>query len=121
MKLQDYFKKCFRWQVGRQKSGYDKMLLLTGKIPVPFDVYILRFPVESEILEHVDAVESGDHYRLNIIIKKAKSGGLFFCTNSVFETERIKLFRPDISKHSVSKIIAGTRYVLSIGWIRGSE
>lgn len=67
MKLQDYFKKVLRWQVGRQKSGYDKMLLITGTVPIPFDVYILRFPVESEILKHVDTVEKGDHYRLNKI------------------------------------------------------
>ena len=120
MKLREYFKKVLRWEIGRQKSGYDKMLLLTGTVPVPFDMYVLRFPIESEIKEHTDKVEEGNHYRLNVIIKKAKSGGLFHCSNLLFETNRVKLFRPDVEKHSVSKVIEGTRYVLSIGWLKNS-
>lgn len=120
MKFSEYLKKVLRWEAGRQTSGYDKMLLLTGMYPLPFDVYALRFPVGSEILEHVDTVEKGRHYRFNIILKKSKVGGLFNCSNCIFETNRIKLFRPDISKHSVSKVQEGARYVLSIGWVRGS-
>lgn len=120
MTLREYFEKVFRWQAGRQNSGYDKMLLLTGLLPIPFDVYLLRFPEQSEVPEHVDKVEKGEHYRFNIILKNAKQGGLFSCSDPIFETYRIKLFRPDISKHSVSRIQKGTRYVFSIGWIKNS-
>ncbi len=118
MNIQTYLNKVFRWDVGRQQSGYDKMLLLTGIFPLPFDVYLLKFPVGSEILIHVDAVDYGKHYRLNVIIRKAQLGGDFFCSKTIFKTDRINFFRPDISKHSVSKVKKGIRYVLSIGWVK---
>ena len=54
------------------------------------------------------------------MLKKADLGGEFICSNSIFETKRVKLFRPDVSEHQVSKVIKGSRYLLSIGWIKGS-
>lgn len=80
------FEKLFNWENGRQKSGYDKMLLCFALWPIKFDVYLLRFPSGSK--------------------------------NPIFETKRIKLFRPDISEHQVNKITNRTRYILSVGWIR---
>ncbi len=115
--LPDYFKTAFRWQKGRQKSGYDKMLLAQSLRPLPFDMYILRFPEGSEIAPHTDPVSLGRHYRLNIVLIPAKIGGEFFCATPIFENSRIKFFRPDACEHSVSKVEEGTRYVLSIGWI----
>lgn len=111
------FKNLFRWQRGRQQSGYDKMLLCGAYWPVKFDTYLIRFPLGSEIKPHVDKVSSGRHFRLNIIIKNAQLGGEFICENSLFQSNRIKLFRPDITKHQVTKITKGSRYILSIGWI----
>ena len=110
--------KWLRWDVGRQQSGYDKMLLATGRWPLPFDCYLLRFPEGSEIGEHQDKNENGRHFRLNIMLKNAKVGGRFICKDPIFETSRIKFFRPDVSRHAVTKVEKGTRYVLSIGWIR---
>ncbi|WP_111977159.1 2OG-Fe(II) oxygenase [Algibacillus agarilyticus] len=107
----------FRWQSGRQQSGYDKLLLAFGYWPIKFDCYLLRFPTGSEIKPHTDNVTQGKHYRLNIVLKKAKIGGEFICHNPLFQTNRIKLFRPDISTHQVLKITAGTRYLLSFGWV----
>jgi len=118
MKFSEYIKTAFRWQKGRQNTGYDKLLILTGYLPLPFDIYLLRFPQGSEIPEHLDKVERGNHFRLNIIVKKAVEGGEFKCSECIWNTSRIKLFRPDKSIHSVSKIIKGTRYVLSIGWVK---
>mgnify|MGYP003384666059 CR=1 FL=1 len=117
--LRDYFAKAFRWQYGRQGTGYDKMLLLTAPWPIAFDSYLIRYPEGSSIPAHVDQVESGRHYRLNIILKSAQSGGEFICKSAIFSSKRIKLFRPDVSEHSVSKVISGRRYVLSIGWVVG--
>jgi hypothetical protein len=104
------------WDVGRQQSGYLKKLILSSKIPLPFDVYLLKFPTGAEIKTHTDKVESGKHYRLNIILKKSV-GGDFICQNPIINFSRIKFFRPDISEHAVTKIISGTRYVLSIGFV----
>jgi hypothetical protein len=109
---------AFRWQRGRQASGYDKMLLLQSAWPLPFDVYLLRFPKGSEIRPHKDPVESGAHYRLNLVIWRASSGGEFVCATPIYASRRIKYFRPDQCEHSVTRVGHGTRYVLSIGWVR---
>jgi hypothetical protein len=111
----------FRWERGRQKSGYDKMLLCGAIWPMKFDVYLLKFPQGSEISPHVDKVNIGLHYRLNIVLKNADVGGEFICSNPIFESNRIKLFRPDINEHQVSKIKKGNRYLLSIGWIKHAK
>jgi len=112
------FSRVFRWQRGRQQSGYDKMLLVQSLWPLPLDVYILRFPEGSEIAPHVDAVSRGQHHRVNVILWAAKEGGEFRCSAPLYESRRIKYFRPDIAEHSVTRIVRGERYVLSIGWIR---
>lgn len=111
------FNKLYRWERGRQKSGYDKMLLCSAKWPIKFDTYLLKFPQGSEIAPHTDKVKSGKHYRLNIVLKNANEGGEFICVNPIFETNAIKFFRPDVCVHQVSKIKKGTRYLLSIGWV----
>ncbi len=108
---------AFRWQSGRQNSGYDKMLLLQSRWPLPFDLYILRFPEGSEVKPHTDPVSFGRHFRLNVVLKPARVGGEFQCSTPIFQTSRIKLFRPDACEHSVTKVEIGTRYVLSIGWV----
>jgi hypothetical protein len=113
-------RKLFRWERGRQQSGYNKMLLCGAMWPIKFDVYLLHFPQGSEIAPHTDKVTSGKHYRLNIVLKNANEGGEFVCSNPIFETKRIKLFRPDECEHQVSKIIKGSRYLLSIGWIKNN-
>jgi len=107
----------FNWEKGRQNSGYEKLrVLLSNRFK--FDVYILKYPEGSVIQSHVDKVdEIFEHHRLNIVLKKAKKGGVFSC-NDTAKTGRIHYFRPDIMKHKVSKIELGTRYVLSIGWLK---
>ncbi|QZO15159.1 2OG-Fe(II) oxygenase [Pseudoalteromonas piscicida] len=110
--------KYFRWQFGRQQSGYQKMLLATAMWPVKFDMYLLKFPTGCEVPPHTDKVVSGKHFRLNIVLKRAKLGGEFKCKDPLYSSSRIKLFRPDKSEHSVSKVEAGTRVLLSIGWVR---
>jgi hypothetical protein len=40
------------------------------------------------------------------------------CKTPIFETPRIKLFRPDACEHSVTLVEGGSRYVLSFGWVR---
>jgi hypothetical protein len=110
----------FKWQKGRQKTGYEKMLLAGAIWPIKFDVYLLKFPEGCEVPPHTDKVDSGRHYRLNVILKKAKSGGEFICSSPIYSNRRIKFFRPDVCEHSVTKVISGNRYLLSIGWVRGA-
>lgn len=106
-----------KWIKGRQNSGYDKLLILTGMKPLPFDIYLLRFKKGSFVESHVDEVKTGKHFRLNIILKNAKEGGLLYSEGWILDRKRIKLFRPDIFAHGLSEVEEGTMYILSIGWV----
>jgi hypothetical protein len=117
--LLDYVKLAFRWQNGRQGPGYDKMLLLTAPWPVAFDSYLIRYPVGASIPPHTDPVTGRNHYRLNIIVRRSAGGGEFICSDPIFSTSRIKLFRPDRCEHSVTEVMGSSRYVLSLGWLWG--
>lgn len=111
----------WRWQKGRQNKSYHKMLLGTSMFPIPWDMYLIHYPPGSEIAPHQDKVEKGSHYRLNWIIWNATIGGEFLCQNTLFATQRIKLFRPDKEIHSVTQIQKGHRWVLSLGWVKGAK
>lgn len=111
--------KLLCWQHGRQESGYDKMLLATLTRPIPFDCYLIRYPIGSSIAPHIDPVKDRRHFRLNIVIKRSPIGGEFICDNPILTIKRIKFFRPDISEHSVTRLEGGSRYVLSVGWLWG--
>jgi len=113
--------KLFKWEKGRQNTGYEKMLLASARWPKPFDVYLLRFFEGHEILPHRDKVEQGEHHRINLILKSAADGGDFICADPIYDSKYIKYFRPDISEHQVSKITSGSRYVLSLGWINNKQ
>lgn len=106
-----------KWERGRQGTGYDKLCLVTSRL-LALDLYLLRFPAGSSVPEHRDTVKSGEHYRLNLILKNARQGGVFQ-GKALWRTKRIILFRPDIELHAVSPIEAGTRWVLSFGFVRG--
>ena len=112
-----YVDNLFRWRPGRQNPAYSKMLLLANPFVLPFDVYLLRFRPGSEIESHRDTVAHGRHYRLNVVLRHALSGGEFQCEQTLHESRSIKLFRPDLHAHSVSRVDSGSRYVLSIGWV----
>ncbi len=116
-RFRQYWRRWLRWEKGRQNTGYDKLLLAANPFLIPFDCYLLRFPDGTEIPPHRDPVTGGRHYRLNIVVKRSRSGGEFVCSDPIFETRRIKLFRSDVSTHSVTKVQGGSRYVISLGWV----
>ncbi len=108
------------WQEGRQEGSYNKMLLATFVLPVPFDLYLLKFPTGSYIDAHVDKVSWGRHFRLNIVLKNATEGGEFKVARSrgtFLNLPRVKFFRPDLVLHEVSEVIEGERLVLSFGFV----
>lgn len=107
------------FEEGRQGTGYLKLKLFEFRKILKSDCYLLKFPEGSSIGEHVDPVSEGKHYRLNVVLKRPAVGGLLFCESPIFRLgERVCFFRPDVSKHSVSKIEKGSRWVFSLGFLR---
>lgn len=117
--LSKWCKECFRWKAGRQSTGYERMLIALWDKGLHFDCYILRYRPGAYIPEHVDPVSEGRrHYRLNYVLSPRASyqGGEFCAEKVLFRLGPLCVFRPDIVKHSVLPVVAGTRYVLSVGW-----
>jgi hypothetical protein len=109
-----------KWENGRQQSDYSKFLIAKSFLPLPFDLYILRFPEGSRIKAHVDKVDWGRHFRLNIVVKPAIEGGEFRVVKNKYtfiNSKYVKFFRPDLVIHEVSEVHIGTRYVLSFGFV----
>ena len=100
------------WERGRQASGYDKLLLVEAR---RFDAYLLRFPTRSCVPRHRDPVAGAGHLRLNLILVPAQRGGEFECDGAIVDRPRIKLFRSDRCAHAVTRVEAGTRWVLLAG------
>ena len=55
--------RLFKWDNGRQKGGYSKMLLAELKWPNPFDMYLIYFPKGSEAKCHKDPMPDKKHFR----------------------------------------------------------
>lgn len=110
-----------RWQRGRQKTGYDKLLVLALRWPLPMDIHLLKYPDGVGIPPHRDPVPGQRHFRANLVLRKSTGGGCFVCENPLFESERLNVFRSDLSTHSVEPIVGKARWVLSIGWLRSES
>lgn len=109
----------WKWEKGRQGSGYNKMLLFRTSWPIHFDYYLLHYPEQSYLPSHTDPVDGYKHYRLNIILKRPKDGGLFICPKPIWELgvgHRVVFFRSDEMVHGLTRIYEGSRWVLSFGW-----
>ncbi len=107
-----------KWELGRQGTGYFKKKLLQSKWPLPFDLWLLKYPEGTYIPPHRDPVEKGRHFRLNVVVWKAKVGGdckIYLPIPKM--AGRINFFRPDLLTHEVTKVEKGTRYVVSLGYI----
>lgn len=111
-------RKFFSWQKGRQGSGYDKMLIAQWfNSLVPFDIYLIKYPEGSKIDTHTDPVKEWRHVRINIVLKQAKSGGIFSGEGRIWGGQRFNVFYSDLP-HEVSKIEQGSRLLLSVGFLK---
>lgn len=109
-----------KWIPGRQGTGYEKLCIFSSE-RFKCDLYILRYKPGSYINAHVDPISlSENHHRINIVLRKAIGGMFAVRSNShlvqTYFFKRIVYFRPDICIHEVTKVLSGTRYVLSLGW-----
>lgn len=97
-----------KWVDGRQGTGYRKLLLWQGRTS---DCYLIDYPPYTHISTHTDPVLDKRHFRLNILLWGQDN----FRGETLFSTKRIKLFRPDISPHSVEEV-SRRRIIFSVGW-----
>lgn len=105
---------------GRQvNSNYFVKKLFESK-RFRFDCHLIKYPLGGFVLPHRDPVSYGKHHRLNIELVKATRGGKFL-GNVCFKVGRIVKFMPDETFHEVTEVQQGVRYVLSIGWISGTN
>jgi len=101
------------WVPGRRKGGYLKLPLLElGSM----DCYLIRYPTGSGVWFHTDEVPGRRHYRLNLLLRKAREGGAFRMLGlPLLSFWRVTLFRPDRYAHAVETIYKGERLVFSLG------
>lgn len=106
----------FRWELGRQGSGYEKLRLFQFTWPIGTDCYLLRYPRGSYLPVHIDPLTHGlRHFRINLTLKKASKGGHFACLWPLFRIGRLCIFRSDLAQHCMSRVEEGSRIVLSVG------
>lgn len=106
-----------RWAKGRQDTGYFKLKLWEFMLPIPHDLYLIKYPKNSFIPPHKDPAPSGyEHWRINLELVSA-NGGVFTCENS-WSFGPLHIFQSSKYEHSVSRIESGTRWVVSFGFIR---
>lgn len=97
----------FRWQRGRQGTGYRKLLVAQGR---RWDLYVLDYPPGTSIPTHVDPVPGRRHWRANLVIW----GEDAFAGDTVLRAGPLVVFRPDVMPHAVTRVVR-RRVVLSFG------
>jgi hypothetical protein len=97
----------FRWQAGRQGTGYRKLLLAQGR---RWDLYVLDYPPGTSIPTHVDPVPGRRHWRANLVLW----GEHAFEGDAALRIGRLVVFRPDVAQHGVARVTR-RRLVLSFG------
>jgi aspartyl/asparaginyl beta-hydroxylase len=91
------------------------MPLIMSRLPVPFDIHLVKMPQGSSVPEHTDPFNGRKMYRFNVVLREPEEGGEFKCAESILDWRRIKFFRPDINPHSVTQVTKGERLILSFG------
>ena len=112
--------RLFKWVDGRlsDKNNVYKVFHLIISRRIGLDMNIIKLEIGNHIKEHTDIVADKEHYRLLFILKRPKRGGVITIDNPIIKWfNRIVLFRPDTSKHSVSEVEEGTLWLLTVGKI----
>ena len=107
----------FKWGNDKFNTGYK--ILTLAYIRGIFDLYVFHYATHSYLPKHKDPKKYGKQYRLNIVLRKPKSGGQFWCKGKHFNfNDRIIFFRADSNYHGMTKIEEGSRIILSLGFYR---
>lgn len=125
-----------RFEPGRQGTGY-----LRARVPAQVvgvlqtrsreefprtdfelghDCYLVKYPEGSSIPVHVDEAPLGfEHYRLNAVVQKPLEGGQLLVEDKAIQLDvgDAYVFRPDIERHQVERIVRGERLLWSVGML----
>jgi predicted 2-oxoglutarate/Fe(II)-dependent dioxygenase YbiX len=116
-----------KFKPGRQNTGYSTLTLFSSKL-FKCDAYILKYPTQSYIPEHIDSAPPGYiHNRINIEFPTNHLGGEYIENppeNSKYKGKtksfggfKFNRIYPSETKHSVALVTHGTRIVFSFGWL----
>ena len=97
----------FRWQPGRQGTGYRKLRIAQGR---RWDLYVLDYPPGTSIPTHTDPVPCRRHWRANLVVWGERA----FEGDAVLRVGPLVVFRPDVTPHAVTTV-GRRRVVLSFG------
>lgn len=111
----------WKWRDGRQDSGYKILTIYWFYLPYfETDCHLIYYPTGSRLPVHRDKFynlgQEMNHYRLNILLKKPKTGGKFFCRKTIINWWRVSLFKASKWTHGVTKVENGERLVLTFGF-----
>lgn len=83
------------------------------------DVIVLRYPEGGFIRRHRDVHMHGKHVRLGILLEEATMGGELFVDDIPVPLRPGDgvVYRADQVEHHVTEVVAGERYLLTIGTI----
>jgi hypothetical protein len=98
---------AWKWQPGRQGTGYRKLVLAQGR---RWDLYVIDYPAGTSIPTHVDPVPGRRHWRANLVVWGERT----FQGDAVLRVGPLVVFRPDVTPHSVVTV-KRRRLVLSFG------
>ena len=114
----------WRWEEGRQGSGYRKLLLASSS-RFKFDCYLIEMGEGIDVPMHRDPCPPGfEHHRINITLKFPAIGGYTLVATDETAVkvrlleQRAYRFRPDLYSHMVSRVVRGKLLLLSFGWLR---
>ncbi len=110
----------WKWVDGRQHghgTDYKKFCLWSFKLfNWGFDAYILKYK-PSVLHEHIDPVEGGKHWRLNIKLQGIADFGKKIDGEWKYNRKIFNFFRPDIIPHTLLIYYTGCTK-LSFGFVK---
>lgn len=107
--------KFLKWQLGRQKSGYEILPIIFWN-KLCFDCYLIKISQGTEVPAHKDEVSDKRHVRLNIHIG-SYTGGKFLIEDPIIKIfQFFWVIRPDKYEHKLELVKTGNLYIFSIGW-----
>lgn len=109
----------YKWITGRQLDiNYKKLCLWHFKIfNYGFDAYLLKYEPHTILKEHIDKVENGKHYRLNIELWGFSMFWLIKNGERKEVDRNVIFFRPDVYPHGVNVYGSGC-LKLSLGFVK---